>query len=107
MMMRTFLLATSRNLMLLISIILGKSRCDLYEQFVEEKGGPANNEAAQTIYPYATNILYFIYVTRLLINICSPKWPNLLKVYFYVEMLVLVTETFIPNELSSEYEQIT
>ena len=74
---------------------------------MEEKGGPANNETAQAIYPYTKNILYVLYATRLLINICSLKWSNLLKVYFYVEMLVLVTDSLIPNDLNPEYEQMT
>ena len=87
-MVRTFTLASSRTLLWLVTVFLAKERYDRYEQFVEKRGGPTNNEAAQVFLPYATEILYVLYATRFLINICSIKWPKLIKGYFYIEMLV-------------------
>ena len=97
------MLALSRTLLWIFTLTLTKSPSDRYEQFVEEKGGPAGNEEAQAIFPYAKATLYVLYSARLLIIFFSLKWPKLLKGYFYVEMLILMTETFLPNDLSLEY----
>ena len=97
------MLALSRTLLWIFTLMLKKSPSDRYEQFVEEKGGPAGNEEAQAIFPYANTILDVLHVTRLLIIIFSLKWPKLLKGYFYVEMLILMTATFLPDELSLEH----
>ena len=70
---RTFMLATSRTLLWLISVVLVNERYDRYEQFVEERGGPTNNEAAEAILPYAKAILYVLYAMRLFINIICLK----------------------------------
>ena len=86
--LRTFFLSMSRNLLWVIATILVTERYDRYEKFVEEKGGPVNNEVAQAIFPYAKVILYVLFATRLFINICGIKWPILFKGYFYVEMLI-------------------
>ena len=97
------MLAMSRTLLWIFTLMLVKSPSDRYEQFVEEKGGPAGKEEAQAIYPYAKAILYVIYAARLLIIIFSLKWPKLLRGYFYVEMLILMTVTFLPDDLSLEH----
>ena len=88
MILRTVMFALSRTLLWLISAFLVAESYDRYEKFVEEKGGPANNEAAQAIFPYAKVILYVLFATRLSILICGIKWPILFKGYFYVETLI-------------------
>ena len=101
-MVRTYMLALSRNLLWIFTLAVVESPSDRYEQFVEQKGESARNEEAQAIFPYAKTILDVLYATRLLINIFSLKWPKLLKGYFYVEVLILMTTTFLPDDMSLE-----
>ena len=106
MMVRSFMMATSRTLLWLITAFLVQERYDRYELFVEKNGGPANNEAAQANLPYAKAILYVLYAIRFFINIFSLKWPKLIKGSFYVEMIVSMTESFIPDDFTLEQEQM-
>ena len=102
-MVRTYMLALSRTLLWIFTLAVVESPSDRYEQFVEQKGESARNEEAQAIFPYANTILDVLHVTRLLISIFSLKWPKLLKGYFYVEMLILMTVTFLPDDMSLEH----
>ena len=83
-MVRSFMLATSRNLLWIVTAFLGVERYDRYDQWVEKKGGPPNREAADFFFSYAKVLLYALYFAGFFINIFGIKWPKLLKGYFYV-----------------------
>ena len=104
MLVRTFFLATVRTTLWFLTTFLATQRYDHFDKYVAEKGGPENLEDANRIVPYAKMVLYCIYSIRLFINIAAFKWPNILKAYYYMEMLGVMTESFIPNDLSLEYE---
>ena len=103
---RTFMLATAHILLFLVTAFLKKERYDRYDDFVRLRGGPQNKEAAHDFNENAKKVLYFLYFIRASIYILSFKWPKLLKGFFYVEILVTMTEPFSANDLSLSMEQL-
>ena len=72
---------------------------------MEEADGPKNLQAALAFYPYASVFLYSLWLARIIIHLGSLKWPRLLKLYYFIELLLLVTYAFIPANVPFAMEQ--
>ena len=83
---RTMMFMAARLILIAFSYLSGKEYWDMAEEYIE-KGGPANLELAQNLFPYFKVLSMVQRVASVLYFAACFKWPRLVKWLLYFEML--------------------
>ena len=98
-MVRSMMSMIARGLLSIAFVVSGTESWHLTEQYFE-KDGPANIQLAKKVFPYAKLANQIYLVGRFVFFILCIKWPRLIKMSFYYELLQQFILAFLPLEIN-------
>ena len=87
-MVRSFAATLAKILFTSLFWLIGSNNWDLTEEYLEKEGGPANAELTRNLLPYAATAVKVMYIGRILFFGVCFKWPQMIKLSLYYELLI-------------------
>ena len=77
-------------------LLTNKERYDYTELVFTDENSKINLELAQDVFPVARILHGILHYSRFILFIAALKWWKLAKFSFYIEIALMMVETFLP-----------
>ena len=102
--LRTMGFLLTRNFLAVMMLLTNKERYDYTELVFKDENSKINLELAQDIFPVAKTLHSILLISRFTLFITALKWWKLAKFSFYIEIALMMVETFLPVKESINFE---